>query len=191
MSVVKQLKATPRARVGKGGAREARRQGFVPAVIYGGNKEPQSLVLDFNTARKLIFAGRFLSTIFELEIDGVKTRAIPREYSLDPVKDTPVHIDFLRLSEGQLVKVMIPVHVSGQDVCAGVKAGGTLQIVEHAVELQVPVDNIPDAIDISVADLAIGHAIHIQDITLPEGAKITSRENLTLVTVVGAASDEA
>ena len=101
MSAVKQIQAVARDRVGKGAARAVRRQGRVPAVIYGGGEPAEPIALDFNQTKQMIFAGHFLTTIFEIDVDGQKTRAIPRDYQLDPVKDFPVHIDFLRLAEGQ------------------------------------------------------------------------------------------
>jgi large subunit ribosomal protein L25 len=184
MSDFKQITAVARDRAGKGAARAVRRQGQVPAVIYGGGEAPQAIALDFNQTKQLIFAGHFLTTIFEIDVDGRKTRAIPRDYQLDPVRDFPLHIDFLRLAEGQSIKVVVPVHVVGQDRCPGVKRGGTLQVVEHTVELLVPSDAIPDYIEASVADLDIGSSVHLQDITLPRGAKPVGTENVTLVTVV-------
>ncbi|QFU17287.1 50S ribosomal protein L25/general stress protein Ctc [Microvirga thermotolerans] len=184
MSEVKQIKAVARDRAGKGAARAVRRQGMVPAVIYGAGQPAQAIALDFNQTKQLIFAGHFLTTIFEIDVDGKTTRAIPRDYQLDPVKDFPVHVDFLRLAQGQAIKVVVPVHVVGQDKCPGVKRGGTLQIVEHSVELLVPSDAIPDFIEASVANLDIGSSVHLSDVALPKGAKPTSAENVTLVTVV-------
>jgi large subunit ribosomal protein L25 len=184
MSEIKQIKAVARDRAGKGAARAVRRQGQVPAVIYGAGQAAQTIALDFNQTKQLIFAGHFLTTIFEIDVDGQKTRAIPRDYQLDPVRDFPIHVDFLRLAEGQAIRVVVPVHVVGQDKCPGVKRGGTLQIVEHTVELMVPSDAIPDYIEASVADLDIGSSVHLNDVKLPNGAKATSTENVTLVTVV-------
>jgi len=184
MSAVKQLQAVARDRAGKGAARAVRRQGLVPAVIYGAGQPAEAIALDFNRTKQLIFAGHFLTTIFEIDVDGKKTRAIPRDYQLDPVKDFPVHVDFLRLAEGQMVKVVVPVHVIGQEKSPGLKRGGTIQIVEHTIELNVPSDAIPDAVEVSVADLDIGSSIHLADVALPQGAKPVSQENLTLVTVV-------
>ncbi|AWM86180.1 50S ribosomal protein L25/general stress protein Ctc [Microvirga sp. 17 mud 1-3] len=184
MSDIKQIKAVARDRAGKGAARAVRRQGQVPAVIYGSGQSAEAIALDANQTKQLIFAGHFLTTIFEIDVDGKKTRAIPRDYQLDPVKDFPLHVDFLRLSKGQALKVVVPVHVVGQEKCPGVKRGGTLQIVEHSVELLVPSDAIPDFIEASVADLDIGSSVHLSDIKLPNGAKPTATENVTLVTVV-------
>jgi len=191
MSEVKQIKAVARDRAGKGAARAVRRQGQVPAVIYGAGQPAQAIALDFNQTKQLIFAGHFLTTIFEIDVEGQTVRAIPRDYQLDPVRDFPVHVDFLRLSQGQMIKVVVPVHVVGQEKSPGVKRGGTLQIVEHSVELLVPSDAIPDYVEASVADLDIGSSIHLSDIALPNGAKATSTENVTLVTVSGVKEEEA
>ena len=184
MSEVKQIKAVARDRAGKGAARAVRRQGQVPAVIYGAGQPAQAIALDFNQTKQLIFAGHFLTTIFDIDVDGQTVRAIPRDYQLDPVRDFPVHVDFLRIAAGQTIKVVVPVHVIGQDKCPGVKRGGTLQIVEHTVELQVSPDSIPDFVEASVEGLNIGASVHLNDIKLPNGVKATSTENLTLVTVV-------
>jgi large subunit ribosomal protein L25 len=191
MSDFKQITAVARDRAGKGAARAVRRQGQVPAVIYGGGEAPVTIALDFNETKQLIFAGHFLTTVFEIDVNGKKTRAIPRDYQLDPVKDFPVHVDFLRLAEGQAIKVVVPVHVIGQDRCPGVKRGGTLQVVEHSLELLVPSNAIPDFVEASVADLDIGSSVHLEDITLPRGAKPVSQENLTLVTVVAPSAMKA
>jgi large subunit ribosomal protein L25 len=161
MSETKQIKAVARDRAGKGAARAVRRQGHVPAVIYGGGEAPETIALDFNQTKQLIFAGHFLTTVFEIDVDGRTTRAIPRDYQLDPVKDFPLHVDFLRLAAGQSVKVVVPVHVIGQEKSPGLKRGGALQIVEHSVELLVPTDAIPDAIEVSVADLDMGSSLHL------------------------------
>ena len=184
MASVKELKAVARDRVGKGAARAVRRQGHVPAVIYGDGAPAEPITLDFNQMKQAIFAGHFLTTIFEIDVDGQKTRALPRDYQLDPVKDFPVHVDFLRLSEGQTIRVTVPVHVVGQENSPGLKRGGTLQIVGHAVELLVPADAIPDAVEVSVAALDIGGTAHLSDIVLPPGAKSLAQDDVTLVTVV-------
>jgi large subunit ribosomal protein L25 len=184
MSVVKELKAVARDRVGKGAARAVRRQGQVPAVIYGGGAAAEPIAVDYNQMKQAIFAGHFLTTIFEIDLDGRKTRAIPRDYQLDPVRDFPVHVDFLRLAEGQQIKVAVPVHVVGQETSPGIKRGGTVQIVEHTLELMVPTESIPDYIEVSVANLQIGGTIHLADITLPEGARALASGETTVVTVI-------
>ncbi len=188
MSDVKQLKAVARDRVGKGAARAVRRQGQVPAVIYGGGGAVQPIAIDFNQTKQLIFAGHFLTTIFEIDVDGQVTRAIPRDYQLDPVKDFPVHVDFLRVAAGSTVTVEVPVHVVGQDKSPGMKRGGALSLVRHSVELVVPADAIPDFIEADVSAMDINESLHISAVNLPAGAKpaIADRD-FTILSITAAA----
>src|SRR5918994_4530941 len=167
MSAVKQIQAVARDPAGKGAARAVRRQGRVPAVLYGAGQAAEAIALESSLTRRLIFAGHFLTTVFEIEVDGRKTRAIPRDYQLDPVKDLPVHVDFLRLAEGQAIKVDVPVHFTNQEASPGLKRGGTLNIVRHTVELDVPGDAIPDSIEADLTGLDINDSLHISAITLP------------------------
>ena len=184
MASTKELKAVTRDRVGKGAARAVRRQGQVPAVLYGGGAPAEPIALDFNQMKLAIFAGHFMTTIFEIEVDGKKTRALPRDYQLDPVKDFPSHIDFLRLAEGQEIRVTVPVHVVGQDTSPGIKRGGTIQIVQHSIDLMVPTDAIPEYVEVSVAELDIGGTIHLSDVTLPARTRAIGQEDVTIATVV-------
>jgi large subunit ribosomal protein L25 len=181
---VKQLKAAARPKSGKGAARAVRRDNRIPAVIYGGGEAPLGISLDHNEAQKLIFAGHFLTTLFEIEVDGKKTRVIPRDYQLDPVKDIPLHIDFMRLKEGQKIRVEVPVHVLNQDASPGIKRGGTVNIVLHAVEMLAPADAIPASVDIDLTGVEIGTSIHIKSIKLPAGCVPVDKSDFTLVTVV-------
>ena len=184
MSEAKQLTAMARDRVGKGAARAVRRQGHVPAVIYGAGEPAEPIALDFSQTRRLIFDGGFLTTVFDIDVGGRTLRAIPRDYQLDPVKDFPLHVDFMRLAEGQTVTVEVPVHFVNQDDSPGLRRGGTLNIVRHTVELTVPADAIPDALDADVGALDINDALHISAITLPEGAQLTITDrDFTVVTI--------
>jgi large subunit ribosomal protein L25 len=185
MSTIKEMNATLRATGGKGAARAERRANRVPAVIYGDKQAPLMISLDYKEAYYAIYAGHFLSTVVELTVDGQKHRVIPKDYQLDRVKDTPVHIDFMRLGANAEIKVEIPVHMQNTEACAGVKMGGALNLVEHAISLYVKADNIPASVDIDVSKLAIGHAIHLNEITLPAGCRAVSKENLTLITCTG------
>ena len=152
------------------------------------NITPIAISLVYNEVYHKIYAGHFLSTIFNLDVEGTIHRVIPRDYQLDVVKDTPLHVDFLRVGPNTEIKVQIPVHVKGGDICVGVKAGGQLNLIEHAVELYVKVDSIPDALDVDVSKLTLGHSIHLSDITLPAGTRAASKENVTLVSVTQARS---
>jgi len=184
MTAVKQIQASARAQVGKGAARAVRRQGLTPAVIYGAGEAPVAIALDANKTRQMIYAGHFLTTLFEIDVEGKKTRAIPRDYQLDPVKDFPIHVDFLRVAAGQTIKVEVPVHVIGQDQSPGLKSGGALQIVEHSLEIEVAPESIPEFVEVSVAGLAVGDTLHADAIKLPAGVTLTARDNPTLVTIV-------
>jgi large subunit ribosomal protein L25 len=183
MTATKQIEASARAQVGKGAARAVRRQGQTPAVIYGGGAAPEAIALDANKTRQLIFGGHFLTTIFEIDVAGKKQRVIPRDYQLDPVKDFPLHVDFLRVAKGQTVTVQVPVHVVGQDASPGVKNGGLVQIIEHSLEIAVEPDSIPDAFELSVAGLNIGDSLHADAIKLPAGAKLAVGSDATIVTI--------
>lgn len=183
MSAVRELKASARERVGKGGARAVRREGRVPAVIYGAGGDPTAIALDGNEMRQLIFAGHFLTTVFDVELDGGRTRVIPRDYQLDPVKDLPLHVDFMRVTEGQTLTVEVPVHFTGHDNCPGLKRGGTLNVVRHTVELIVPSDAIPEAIEADLAGLQMGDSLHISTVKLPQGARPLIDRDFTLATI--------
>jgi len=186
MSTMKNLSAARRERAGKGAARAVRREGRVPAVIYGAGQPPVSISLDFKETNRLIYAGHFLTTVFNIDVDGEKIRAIPRDYQLDVVRDFPMHVDFLRLGEGATIRVEIPVHVTGQEASPGLKAGGALNLVRHTVEFNVLADAIPDFITIDVSNAKLGDSIHISSVKLPEGCKpVISDRDFTIATIAG------
>jgi large subunit ribosomal protein L25 len=184
MATVKELKATARPSVGKGAARAERRAGRVPGVIYGNNQPPLPISVENRELRQRILAGRFLTTIYDIELDGRKHRVIPRDFHLDPVRDFPVHVDFMRLGEGATIRISVPLHVERADVSPGVKRGGTVNIVTHAIDLECSAENIPQFIEVDVGELEIGHSLHLSDIKLPAAVKALTREEVTLVTIV-------
>ena len=170
MSAVQTLAAVARDRVGKGAARAVRRQGQVPAVVYGGGQPPQSIAIDLVRARTLIYAGGFKTTLFEIKAGGKTVRAIPRDFQLDPVSGVPLHVDFLRVVSGQTVTVEVPVHFINEDAAPGIKKlGGTLNIVAHTLTLDVAPDQIPDAIEVDLTGREIGDVIHVSDVKIPAG----------------------
>jgi large subunit ribosomal protein L25 len=184
MATVKDLKATSRPASGKGAARAERRAGRVPGVIYGDNKAPLPISIDRAEIRQRIYAGHFLTTIHDVEVDGTKHRVIPRDFQLDAIKDIPIHVDFMRLGEGAMVRVRVPIHVINADQAPGVKRGGTVNIVTHTIDLRAPAEAIPAAIDVDVTGLDLAHSKHLSDVTLPPGVKVVSQRDLTLVTIV-------
>jgi large subunit ribosomal protein L25 len=190
MSKIVQLKATQRGRAGKGASRAIRREGLVPAVVYGDKQSAQTLTLNYRELEPHIQTGRFLSTLVDLTIDGQTIRAIPRDVQFEPVRDFIVHVDFLRLGKASRIAVDIPVHFKGQELSPGIKAGGSLNIVSHSLSLYCSADFIPDDIMVDVAGLQVGASIHVSDIKLPEGVTSVSRDDLTLCTIAAQAKEE-
>jgi large subunit ribosomal protein L25 len=184
MATVMELKATARPKSGKGAARAERRAGKVPGVIYGNNQPPVTISVDDRELRQRILAGRFLTTIYDIDLEGKKHRVIPRDFHLDPVRDFPIHVDFMRLGEGATIRVSVPLRVQNAETSPGVKRGGTVNIVTHTLELECSVDNIPQYIEADVGALEISHSLHLSDVKLPAGVKSLSREDATLVTIV-------
>jgi large subunit ribosomal protein L25 len=183
---VSEIKASARPRSGTGGARAVRRDGRVPAVIYGDGSEPQNVAVDFADLAKLIGRGKFLSTVFDVNIDGKKSRVIPREVQLDPVKDFPVHVDFQRVGASGKIRVNVPVRFINEALSPGLKRGGVLNIVRHEVEVICPADAIPSVFEFNLEGLEIGRSIHISAVKMPEGVRptITNRD-FTVATVAG------
>ena len=184
MAEMQTLRAEARANLGKGPAYQTRQKGLIPGIVYGGKDAPQPVQVDERNFFKLYQSGHLLSTLLMLEVDGKKTRVIPRAVQLDPVSDRPVHIDFMRLAEGARIALNIPVHFRGQEVSPGIKKGGVLNIVRHEVELYCPVDNIPNFIEGDLSTLDIGDSLHISAFTLPEGVKpVIQTRDFTVATL--------
>jgi large subunit ribosomal protein L25 len=184
-----EIKATARARTGKGAARAARRDGKVPGVIYGDTGDPETIAVDHNELLKLVQHGRFLSTVFDLDVDGKKARVLPRDIQLDPVKDVPVHVDFQRVGGTSRVRVNVPVRFINEALSPGLKRGGVLNIVRREVEVTCPASRIPEFFEFSLDGLEIGRSVHISAIKLPEGVRPTIiNRDFTVATIAGAAA---
>lgn len=183
-----ELKAEARDRVGKGAAREIRRNGKVPAVIYGDNKPPLAITLSYKDVHTRIHAGGFLTTVATIDVDGEKHQVLPKDFHLDPVRDFTMHVDFLRVGKNTIVTVDIPVHFLNDEKAPGIKRGGVLNIVRHTVECTCPANDIPDAIEIDLTGLNIGDSIHISSVSLPKGVNptITDRD-FTIATIAAPA----
>jgi len=184
-----ELKAEARERVGKGSARELRRNGLIPAVIYGDKQAPISIALNTNEVTKRIHAGGFMTTIATIEVDGKKYKVLPKDYQLDPVRDFTMHVDFLRVSGNTQVTVEIPVHFVNEDKSPGLKVGGVLNIVRHEVEVQCPANAIPEFFTVDLSGHKIGDSIHISEVTLPKGVTPTIADrDFTIATIVAPAA---
>jgi large subunit ribosomal protein L25 len=179
------IKANKRPRAGTGAARAVRREGKVPAIVYGDNREAEPIALDANELTRLLVRGRFLSTVFELDVDGSKARVIPREVQRDPIKDRPIHVDFQRVAEGGRIRVNVPVKFINEGLSPGLKRGGVLNVVRHEIEVVCPADAIPDHFEVNLEGLEIGRSVHISSIKLPEGVKPTIRGRDFTVASIG------
>lgn len=179
-----ELKALVRDRVGKGAARALRREGLVPAVIYGDNKSPLSITVTYKDAMKRIQQGGFLSQVISVEVDGEEHRVIPRDYQLEPVRDFLVHVDFLRVSKTSILTVEVPVHFVNEEDSPGLKRGGVLNVVRHTVEVNATEANLPEFLEVDLSSVETGDSIHISAVNLPEGVTptITDRD-FTIATI--------
>lgn len=175
-----------RERIGKGGAREARRNGLIPGVLYGGDRGAVPITLKFNEVMKALNSGRFLSNTVTINHRGETQLVIPQDVQFHPVSDQPEHVDLYRVEKDQKIKVEVSVHFKGEAQSPGLKRGGVLNVVRHAVELLVEAGSIPDYLEADVSGLDIGDNIKISDIHLPGGAEptITDRD-FTVATVAG------
>ncbi|TBE78790.1 50S ribosomal protein L25/general stress protein Ctc [Rhizobium ruizarguesonis] len=182
-----ELKAEARERVGKGSARELRRNGLIPAVIYGDKQAPIAIALNTNEVTKRIHAGGFMTTVATIEVDGKKHKVLPKDYQLDPVRDFTLHVDFLRVSGKTQVTVEIPVHFINEEKSPGLKVGGVLNIVRHEVEVHCPADAIPEFFNIDLGGKKIGDSIHISEVTLPKGVTPVIDRDFTIATIIAPA----
>ncbi len=185
MSDTLNLPAETREGVGKGASRALRREGRVPAVVYGGKEEPLSIHVEEKLLIKQLSSGHFLNSIVEIEVGGKKLRTLPKDVAFHPVTDRPLHADFLRLSKNSTVHVNVPVIFTNEEASPGLKRGGVLNIVRHELELICDGNKIPEEIAIDVTGLDIGDSIHISTVSLPEGSTsaITDRD-FTIATII-------
>lgn len=185
MSDALTLPAETRDRAGKGASRALRREGRVPAVIYGGKEAPTPIHVEERLLIKQLGTGHFMNSIVEIELGGKTVRTLPKDVAFHPVSDRPNHVDFLRLAKGAKVDVSVPVLFVNEEASPGLKKGGVLNVVRHELELVCDANKIPSEIEIDVTGLEVGDSIHISHVKLPEGSEsaITDRD-FTIATVV-------
>lgn len=185
MSDTLTLSAEARDRAGKGASRHLRREGRVPAVVYGANQEPLAIHVNERDLMKLLGTGHFMNSVVMIEADGATTRTLPKDVQFHPVSDRPLHVDFLRIGEHSTVHVNVPVVFVDEDDAPGIKRGGVLNIVRHELELVVDAAEIPDQIEVSLKGLEVGDSLHISAVTLPRGARSAIEDrDFTIATVV-------
>lgn len=184
-----ELKAEAREQVGKGSARSVRRNGKVPAVIYGDKQPPLAIALSYKDIFYKIHGGGFLTTVATIDVGGKKIQVLPKDYQLDPVRDFPMHVDFLRIGKNTEVNVNVPVHFINEEKSPGLKRGGVLNIVRHEVEFHCPANAIPEFITVDLDGTEIGDSIHISAVTLPSGVKpVIADRDFTIATVAGSSA---
>jgi large subunit ribosomal protein L25 len=194
MSEVLTLAAEARDRAGKGASRAVRRQGRVPAVIYGEKKEPIAIHVEEKRLARLIETGQFMNSVVEIEVAGKKHRTLPRDVQFHPVNDRPLHVDFLRVAANAVITVAVPVRFENEHASPGLKRGGVLNVVRHDIEVRCPADSIPDAILVDVSGFEVGESIHVSTVRLPDGVEPVIDRDFTIATIAapsGLKSQEA
>jgi large subunit ribosomal protein L25 len=191
MADILTLSAEARTGAGKGAARSIRRAGRIPGVIYGNKQEPLMITLEPRELTREIEKPGFFTHLYDVKIDGNAHRVLPRDVQLDPVKDRPLHVDFLRVSADSMIRVNVPVHFINHGQSPGLRRGGVLNVVRHEVEMICRADSIPDHLTVDLEGHDIGSSIHISMIKLPEGARPTIRDRDFTVATVAAPTIEA
>jgi large subunit ribosomal protein L25 len=185
MSETLTLSAEARERAGKGASRAIRREGRVPAVIYGNNEEPQGIHVEERALAKLLNTGHFMNSVVMIETPNGAVRTLPKDVQFHPVSDRPLHVDFLRIGEHSTVTVEVPVRFENEEASPGLKRGGVLNIVRHELELVVDAAEIPDEVVVDLAGFDVGDSIHISQVSLPAGAKSAIEDrDFTIATIV-------
>lgn len=179
------LSAEARDRAGKGASRALRREGRVPAVIYGNNEDPQMVHVEERLLNKLLGTGHFFNSVVMVEVGGKQVRTLPKDVAFHPVTDRPLHADFLRVSEHATVSVNVPVIFVNEDKAPGLKRGGVLNVVRHELELVCDAASIPDDVTIDLSGYDVGDSIHISQVSLPQGARSAIEDrDFTIATIV-------
>ena len=177
-----------RERIGTGGARAARREGLVPGVLYGGDKDPVAITVKSNEFRKALYTGKLLGHLVKLKHGKDTQSVIAKAIDLHPVTDEPMHFDLYRVDEHQTIKISVPVHFKNQEASPGLKKGGTLNVVRHEVELACPADSIPEELVFDLTGLEIGDTIRIGAFELPKGVTPTVDRDFVIATIAGSAA---
>jgi large subunit ribosomal protein L25 len=194
MSDVLTLAAEARDRAGKGASRAVRREGRVPAVIYGNKEAAVPIHVEEKLLTKMLHTGHFMNSVVEITVDGKTHRTLPRDVQFHPVSDRPIHVDFLRVSADSLITVNVPVRFENEAASPGLKRGGVLNIVRHEIEMKCPANAIPDDIVVDVTGFEVGDSIHISAVKLPSGVKPVIDRDFTIATIAapsGLKSQEA
>lgn len=181
---VTSLKVDVRERAGKGASRSVRRQGFVPGVIYGDKKSPIIFQIDPRVLSAEMHKSGFWTRQFEIEVNGEKNKVMCQDIQIDPVSDNVIHVDFIRINKNKELNLNVPIHIINEEQSKGLKRGGILNIIRREIEVICKVVNIPEMFEIDISELDIGDNLHMSDINLPEGVRLSiTDKNPTVITI--------
>ena len=186
MSETTKVVAKKRDRAGKGGARSSRREGLIPAVIYGDKQPPLMIAVEPKTIQRELHKEGYFNHRLEIDVEGMAHQVLPRDVQVDPVTDKPLHLDFLRIGPGSIISVQVPVHFKNEAASPGIKRGGVLNIVLHEITVRTKADTIPEYFEVDLTGLEIGHSIHLSTISVPEGVRVVSRDKDATVASIAA-----
>ena len=186
MAETTKVVAKKRDRAGKGGARSSRREGLIPAVIYGDKQAPVMIAIDPKSIEREIHKEGFFNHRMKIDVEGTDVDVLPRDVQVDPVTDRPLHLDFLRIGPDSIITVQVPVHFKNEAAAPGIKRGGVLNIVMHEITVRTKPDTIPEYFEVDLTGLEIGHSVHISSLKAPEGVRMVTREKNATVASIAA-----
>jgi len=186
MAETTKVVAKKRDRAGKGGARSSRRDGLIPAVIYGDKQAPLMIAVEPKTVEREMHKEGFFNHRLQIDVEGTNVDVLPRDVQLDPVTDRPLHLDFLRIGPDSIITVQVPVHFKNEAAAPGIKRGGVLNIVMHEITVRTKPDLIPEFFEVDLTGLEIGHSVHISSLKAPEGVRMVTRERDATVASIAA-----
>jgi large subunit ribosomal protein L25 len=186
MTETTKVVAKKRDRAGKGGARSSRRDGLIPAVIYGDKQPPVMIAVEPRTIDRELFKEGYFNHRLKIDVEGTDYDVLPRDVQVDPVTDKPLHLDFLRIGPESIITVQVPVHFRNEAAAPGIKRGGVLNVVLHEITVRTKADSIPDFFEVDLTGLEIGHSIHLSTLAVPEGVLVVSRDRDATVATIAA-----
>jgi large subunit ribosomal protein L25 len=186
MAETTKVVAKKRDRAGKGGARSSRRDGLIPAVIYGDKQPPVMIAVEPKTIDRELHKEGYFNHRLKIDVEGTDYDVLPRDVQVDPVTDKPLHLDFLRIGPDSVITVQVPVHFRNEAAAPGIKRGGVLNVVLHEITVRTKADSIPEFFDVDLTGLEIGHSIHLSTLAVPEGVRLVSRDKDATVATIAA-----
>src|SRR5215471_13494120 len=186
MATTSKVIAKKRDRAGKGGARSSRRDGLIPAVIYGDKQPPMMIAVEPKSVEREMHTEGFFNHQLKIEVDGQGFDVLPRDVQLDPVTDKPLHLDFLRIGPDSIITVQVPVHFRNEAAAPGIKRGGVLNVVMHEITVRTKPATIPEYFEVDLTGLEIGHSVHLSALAVPEGVRVVARDKNATVASIAA-----